>query len=679
MSELGSVPLTTLIVILGAKEFPHSSNLDGHEAFESAARRMVNYFLSTDGFGLDMNNLSWQFDSEADPGYILGQIHDFIVSRTKTLKAVGLMPTDLILYYVGHGDFDERDQYYLAIRATDDRNKGATGLLLHSLATTIMNSARWLRVTLILDACWSAAAARSFMGAAQEVLRRSINSETFPTRGLSLLAASPKDRPTSVAPDGRTTKFTAALELALRHGSERHPQDCLTLRNLRDLVIERLRELYVDNFVIPEIQSPNQSGGSDVADTPLFPNYAVLNARRVAQEAAEGRKVEDAERQLAKLKAKQQAEEEKRRHAREVAEQKRKSQEAELKRLVQEEAERNQAQEAEADRRAREEAEKFSERDLDPELIDHWLQAQLRRLDVEYYSTKEQIEVLEGRNDELRTFIRNLSENIPISRHKGYSRRMLQPLYEDRARHRRQLRSNLRELDAMQEKLAGREAERAVYRGAISGDLRQTILKLRGKLVSKGISSSFSSIVRSMARAKSEQAESESRKQARWTRIEYPVLLSTFVLLALLWVYLVVFYIPWATPAFLSRLPSMRSPFYAINLVGTILLLLVSSALGIGSSFFLFRKDANKPIWKQWRTVLANFYGVWALSNLWKIGPYIWQLLRNEGPSRSLSKAEISTLNFSFINSLLFVYFLTRILFAAFQGYYQGYIEGRRQ
>jgi hypothetical protein len=100
-------PESTLLLLLGAKTFPRTK-LTPSEAFGKAADALTNYFLSDIGFQLPKENFFDFFDSEYDPNTLDDQITTLITTRIVQLRDAGTPARDLIVYYVGHGSFDEQ-------------------------------------------------------------------------------------------------------------------------------------------------------------------------------------------------------------------------------------------------------------------------------------------------------------------------------------------------------------------------------------------------------------------------------------------------------------------------------------------------------------------------------------------------------------------------------------------
>ena len=67
MTEPLPSPDTTLVVIMGASEFPLSPQLGKSQALANSANEVRRYFLDKEGFALPEANLLWLFDKEYGP------------------------------------------------------------------------------------------------------------------------------------------------------------------------------------------------------------------------------------------------------------------------------------------------------------------------------------------------------------------------------------------------------------------------------------------------------------------------------------------------------------------------------------------------------------------------------------------------------------------------------------
>src|SRR5208337_4496424 len=100
-SRVGS---TSLVILLGAHEYPAAPSLSSSEAFKLSYAAVKDYFLSVDGFGLARaDNLLDLFDSPLNATDTNARILDWLRERINATEVTGTSPTDVFVYYVGHG------------------------------------------------------------------------------------------------------------------------------------------------------------------------------------------------------------------------------------------------------------------------------------------------------------------------------------------------------------------------------------------------------------------------------------------------------------------------------------------------------------------------------------------------------------------------------------------------
>ncbi|GGK72437.1 tetratricopeptide repeat protein [Rufibacter glacialis] len=275
---------TTLVILLGASEYPKAINFNnGINAFMHASNSVRDYFMSH--FNVPKENFLDFFDTPLSASDIHVEMARFLESGIDRLRASGSKAKDLIFYYIGHGDFVERGQeYYLAIKGTEGSNPGPTSIGIRSLAFTLKEFASHIRKTVILDCCFSGSAAKDFMGLAEkaatiqtlEVFKEVGTGEdvleVVPEKGTALFCSSNHTKPALIAPDGSTTMFTDGLISALVSGKRCYP-DYMSLRTLAELTEQYLVDKYGGAAPKPEVHSPDQRQG-DIAKIPFFPNKA---------------------------------------------------------------------------------------------------------------------------------------------------------------------------------------------------------------------------------------------------------------------------------------------------------------------------------------------------------------------------------------------------------------------
>jgi streptogramin lyase len=313
MEAQTSSPRTTLLILLGASEWPQFPEFQSSQAFANAARGVRDYFLDPKQFGIPLENALDAFDSQSTSDELDAQIGQFLEQRLATMKANGQGARDLLVYFVGHGGFVGRDSdFYLAIRRTRMENPRSSGLSMLAFADTLAEKARYLRRIIILDCCYAAAAFSAFQASpAQVAIEKTIDAFEikqrrggFPAKGTTLLCSSGHKSPSLLLPDSSSTMFTKAVSEVLAEGIA-SPQDRLSLREVKDLAADLLSG--TRNAPKPIVLSPDQSEG-DVADIPFFPNPYVERERarlveeerrRQAEEAEQTRKIEEEKRRQA--------------------------------------------------------------------------------------------------------------------------------------------------------------------------------------------------------------------------------------------------------------------------------------------------------------------------------------------------------------------------------------------
>jgi len=275
-------PQTTLFVLLGASEWPRHRFLKKDAAFLNAAKDVKTYFLKQ--FHLPDVNMLDLFDSEeaADDQDI--KIIDFLTRRQDEMKKAGREAKDVLVYFIGHGDFAGSDQQFiLAIRRIREENPYSSGLQPKALARTLKEKARNLRQIMIVDCCFAAAAYTGFQGGPDQQANAQFSNEFknaqqgegVPRRGTTLLCSSDQRIRSLILSDHSSTMFTKAL-LSTLTGEGGVPiqvkpqQQKLSLRELSEISRRFLEEMSPE-APRPALHSPDQSNGR-IEDIPFFPN-----------------------------------------------------------------------------------------------------------------------------------------------------------------------------------------------------------------------------------------------------------------------------------------------------------------------------------------------------------------------------------------------------------------------
>jgi hypothetical protein len=370
-------PKSTILLILGASKFPRALFAPS-EAFEKAAVSLATYFQSNIGYKLPPESLISFFDSDYDPNTLDDQITTRIRTRVQQLRAAGTPARDLIVYYVGHGSFDEQRRYYLALKSTREENQSVSSLRVESLMVTLDHLGNELRKYVIIDACFAAEAAAYTQSRIETAVGQHLS--RLPQKGTAFLCSSSRDVVSEFLKDGSNTTFTKALTEVLWNGSADLPS-MLSLEDLCRLVERRLADTS-DRFIRPEIHTPVQPQG-DVANIALFPN----GPGRVANAARERELI--AQSAITRDYLRGQAEEQERRAQNLRSERRAQDEESRRRLLAEQERERTrqeqplQRYDSAAEKRFREEAEQVLSGEANGELLGAWLDWKAQELRIQ--------------------------------------------------------------------------------------------------------------------------------------------------------------------------------------------------------------------------------------------------------------------------------------------------------
>src|SRR5947208_14337445 len=106
MTSLAPAPDTTAVIILGASEFPLAPQFEAAPQFARSAAVFHNFMLDRDGFNLPSKNLLPLFDTSSEQPVVIRQIANFLLEKKRDFESNGRCLSDVIFYYVGHGEFD---------------------------------------------------------------------------------------------------------------------------------------------------------------------------------------------------------------------------------------------------------------------------------------------------------------------------------------------------------------------------------------------------------------------------------------------------------------------------------------------------------------------------------------------------------------------------------------------
>jgi hypothetical protein len=269
----GITPETTLVVGLGADEWPKNKNLDDSPAFGRSAEGIRDYILDEDAFGIPSDNCLWLFNVSFTASRIDEEINDFLHQRIDAVRSTTKPITDIILYYVGHGFFHSEGLYFLSIKGTPDRNPQMNSLEVGALHNTLSSCAGGLRRYLIVDACYSGATGDVVqdMGVPSEKLKN------LPDRGTVIFSATDSDQRAVIPEGANMTLFTSALLKVLRDGDTSKPKT-FCIEDLSESVLMFGRDLFGGDFQAPQVAT--SSGNSDLAKFPLIRNVGFSKTKK---------------------------------------------------------------------------------------------------------------------------------------------------------------------------------------------------------------------------------------------------------------------------------------------------------------------------------------------------------------------------------------------------------------
>ena len=258
-----------MVLLLGASQFPELPQQEDNEAFKNSADAVLEYFSSQRN-GPAVYRIENLFDCELS---VIDQGR-----RIRTFLQKNCDASDLIIYYIGHGGFLQRQDYFLALRHTGAREESLTGLRVSALAEIVKGEFGGRgRVYVILDCCFAGEAVREFQATGLGLVIEGNTFQQFPSSGTALLVASSKDQP-AVSPRGRRyTMFSECLLEVLKEGV-RGSGPLLTLQVVADQLRALVNARFGGDAVVPEIHSPLQEAGQSVARMPLFWNAAYVAA-----------------------------------------------------------------------------------------------------------------------------------------------------------------------------------------------------------------------------------------------------------------------------------------------------------------------------------------------------------------------------------------------------------------
>jgi CheY-like chemotaxis protein len=281
-----------LAVILGASEFPHFPPFNNQKqkkrAFDESARQIASALRTVVENPKDCLNL---FNACLTPIEILETVGEFIISRCAENRETDGVVTDIVFFYVGHGD-GIGIEYSLLLRESKPSALFRTTTLcvadlIAHVRTVLEQDKHLIRQYYILDACHSGRA----RGAGTVVSgNKSVKSQgTHPRWGIAVLSSC-NEQELSFVPNGwDRTLFSSAVIAAMTCPEEDkgllrscYPKgEMLSISQLRQIVMkwQGVRSPSNQTPPTPLVHVVDSTDG-DVQDVPLFPNPMFMNGRR---------------------------------------------------------------------------------------------------------------------------------------------------------------------------------------------------------------------------------------------------------------------------------------------------------------------------------------------------------------------------------------------------------------
>jgi hypothetical protein len=262
-------------IIFGASSYPDHPQLIPKSSFAVSANAFKDYLLDARGMALPDANLLWLFDSIDGNREQLLAINNFITEANRTRvseatdhgKGVARLH-ELIIFYVGHGAYWSRDDFYLTPKSVSHGREAVTSIRFSDLAD-IVNSFAGRRY-IILDCCFAAAAARHLQGGQPARKFGRYAESHFPKSGTTLLAASSQETPAEAPEALQYTMFSDGLIKALTGHLNWPETGFYSMRMLHERITEYIDFEHASRGVLPEIHSPKQEKG-DISTIPVFP------------------------------------------------------------------------------------------------------------------------------------------------------------------------------------------------------------------------------------------------------------------------------------------------------------------------------------------------------------------------------------------------------------------------
>lgn len=282
-------PQRSVAIILGAHDWTRAGMATA-PSFRRSAAHFHAYLVRQppQGLGLEPDLVVSLFDDPAPAGAQLVRIRDTVRSLIGERKASGDPIRDVLIYYVGHGTCEAGRQLNLLVRDSAEGIEAQSSIAAPDLAQVLRVAAPQQRRLVILDCCFSEAAAEAFgaMGALDEAVAAAASRDLAPhaappERGTVLLCSSPRGRFSIGLPDAERTLFTGAMLSVLGEGAGWRPA-MLSFSDLREEIHDRMLRDFGTDPPRPALHQPDQQEG-DLTRLPAFPNAATRGVRSPAR------------------------------------------------------------------------------------------------------------------------------------------------------------------------------------------------------------------------------------------------------------------------------------------------------------------------------------------------------------------------------------------------------------